>query len=175
MKFQIALISLAFVIVLSLISLIVVIIIYSGEGDCEATVFETRYQCNDGRFVSSIDKCPVITAQVTTTVYTPPREEEKPASYTTTTSTLCPCTPGLTTIFSTSTTMWKGAPCDNDFDCGAISYGDIKCINGDEHLLVNSPICNKGYCITRISSEFRKACTSSQTCRNDIGCVARSD
>lgn len=173
MKFKIAIVFLAFLILLALVTLIVVFAVSMSDRDCKDTIVETRYQCSDGRFVSHISKCPTVIGALTTSV-----RKATTSIYSTATTTLCPCIdipPSLTTIFTSSTTMWKGSPCSTDSDCGLSSYGDIKCINGDENVIKNTPKCVDGYCLTRISAEFRKACAGHQTCKKGIGCVSRDD
>lgn len=174
MKFKIALLVLASLILLALVTLIIMVFISSTGKDYDAAVIETRYQCSDGRFVGNINKCPAVTETLTTSAWTPPVKD----TVTTSTSTLCPCIyipPSLTTVFTSSTTMWKGPPCVSDSDCGSVSYGDLVCISGDANVLVNTPACVREHCMTRVSYELRKVCSSSETCKKGDGCVKRDE
>ena len=171
MKFKIALVFLAFLILLALVTLIVVFAVSMSDRDCKDTIIETRYQCSDGRFVSHISKCPTVVEALTTSV-----RKATTSLYSASTTTLCSCIdipPSLTTLFTSTTTMWKGSPCSTDSDCGLATYGDIKCRTGDEHVFKNTPKCVRGYCMTLISTEFRKSCPES--CRDGVGCVRRND
>ncbi|MFH1788137.1 MAG: hypothetical protein ABH834_02000 [Candidatus Altiarchaeota archaeon] len=176
MKFKIALLALACLILLALVTLIILVLVSYTSNDCGTSVIETRYQCSDGRFVSNINKCPTVTQVLTTSVWTPPVKTD--STVTTSTSTLCPCIklpPSLTTIFTSSTTLWKGPSCVSDADCGSVSYGGIVCISGDANVLVNTPRCVKEHCMTLVSYELRKVCSSSETCKKDEGCVKREE
>ena len=176
MKLHISLAVLGSLILLALITLIVVIALASSDNGRQNTVVETRYQCYDGRFVSSIDQCPKATVSLTTSIRQLPEKQQVTVS----TSTLCPFIdiPSLTTIFTSSTTILKGPSCNKDSDCGSISYGNITCSIGcDEHIIVNTPKCVNVtgapgmYCLTVVSTELRKECPSGWRCKKGVGCV----
>jgi len=176
MEFKGVLLVLAAFILLVLAVLILVVLVSSSSKSCTTQIVETRYQCRDGRFVSDLSKCPSVIDAATTTLKKPVDQ-----TGTSTTSTLCPCIilpPSLTTIFTSSTTLWKGPPCSNDADCGGVYYGNLTCTTNNElHKLVYTPSCKAsgdgaGHCYSIISTELIKDCSASdEVCKKGVGCV----
>lgn len=174
MKFKIAVVFLGSMILLAMVTLVVLVgVSYTGK-DCPEAMVETRYQCADGRFVASISECPTVLEPLTTTVKKS-TSTDTAGKQTTSTTTMCPCTPGLTTLYTSSTTMWQGPSCETDLDCGTVTEGDIKCISGDAHVLVNTPQCKENHCITLISSKLKQVCGRNDICQKGVGCVPSED
>jgi hypothetical protein len=176
MNFKVVLLVLAALILIALVTLIIVIAASSSDKNGGIKIVETRYQCSDGRFVSDMTKCPTVIDSATTSIRKPSGE-----TLTSSTSTLCPCVeipPSLTTLFTSSTTLWKGPPCVKNADCGDVYYGNLTCTSNNEvHKFVYTPTCKtRGdgaeHCYTIVSTEFIKDCSATdEICKKGVGCV----
>jgi len=150
------------------VALALVLIVTVVGGCLSESEVIMRYQCYDGTIVSDLSSCSKKSGE----------KVNDSSSKTTTLTGVSECVTGTTlpcvcagTATTIPTTTVPKQPCASDTDCGQVSSSDIRCSSGDAYVIVYTPFCDKGYCVTRADYQLQKNCGDNEKCVKGSGCV----